>query len=303
MKNTFRRTAIALSTAAVAFSVGATVSAPNAHADTVGPVTGQSSAASFERSVSGVNLVGGAVSTGDVITVTNKISRKLGWLIYYVKDTHPTCMEAVPNTSTWKVSGKTYTNNPDAEGTQKPGEVTAGPGWAQIKPAAGGSWEAAPLVWTQDYLVKCSSGTLNTGGLEWSSTYAFESGNSNPNVGPALTVNAGRPSISVSPTDPTVANDVRITIKHPEGNPGAPVTLTSDGKTLPGCGNLTLDGNRHATCTWVPTKSGEYPLKAEIGSDHPVTVTGRVHVADSPGGGSVDLPMDSGSVYTGSIGF
>lgn len=72
---------------------------------------------------------------------------------------------------------------------------------------------------------------------------------------------------------------------------------------IAGCGNLALDGNRHAACTWVPAKSGEYPLKAEIGGDDPVTVTGRVHVADNPGAGSVDLPMDSGSVYTGSLGF
>lgn len=32
----------------------------------------------------------------------------------------------------------------------------------------------------------------------------FESGNSKPNVGPVLNVNAGRPSIAVSPSDPTV---------------------------------------------------------------------------------------------------
>lgn len=303
MKTTLRRAVLAACSTAAAIAVTSTVTAPS-HADTVGPAVGQSDAVSYERSVSGDTLVGGLVSTGDVITVTNKLQRKLAWLVYYVKDTHPNCLEAVPNTSTWKVSGKTYTNNPDAAGTHSPGEVTSGPGWVQIKPPAANSWEANPLIWTQDYLVKCTTGPLNSGGLEWSTTWIGESGNNKPFIGPNLTVNAGRPSISVAPSDPTVANDVRLTIKHPEGSPGAPVTLTSDGKTLPGCGNLTLNGNRQVTCTWVPTKSGEYPLKAVIGGAEPATVTGRVHVADGPGGSSAGLPgMDSGSVYTGSLGF
>lgn len=301
MKTNLRRTATLLSVAAT-MAAGSTALAPVSHADIVGPVTGSSDAVSFSRSVSGTDVVNGRISTGDVITVTNQLNRKLAWQVYYVKDLHPTCMEAIPETSTWKVSGKTYTNNPNVEGTKAPSEVTSGPGWVQIKPPAANSWAAAPLVWTQDYLVKCGAGELNTGGLTWDTTWAGEKGANNPNVGPKLQVGAGRPSITATPADPTVGSDVKITVRHPEGTPGQPVTLTSDGKTLPGCGNLVLDGNRHVTCTWVPTKSGEYPLKAVIDGTPPATVAGRVHVADGPGTGSTP-GLDSGSVYTGSLGF
>lgn len=232
----------------------------------------------------------GTVAVGDIVTVTNQLHRKAAWLVTSVKDTHPTCMEAVPNTSTWKVSGKTYTNNPAVDGTQVPGEVSSGPGWVRLKPGAG--WAATPLIWTQDYRVKCGAGEVNTGGLEWATTWVGESGNNKANVGPVLRVDPGRPSISVSPTDATVANDVRLTIRHPEGLPGMPVVLTTNGKTLPGCTNLALNGDREVTCTWVPTRAGTYPLKAVIGSSDPVTVNGQVQVTNA----------GTGSLDTGSLG-
>lgn len=300
MKLKLPRLAAALTATALFAGLGSTLTAAVAAADTVGPVKGNSDAVAFERSVSGTNLVNGKISTGDVITVNNTLRRYSGWLVYWVKDVHPTCMEPVPNTSTWKVSGKTYTNNPEAEGTKVSSEVISGAGWVQIKPPGANSWEATPLVWTQDYLVKCSAGSLNTGGVEWSSTWAFEKGNSHPNAGPTLQVGAGRPSITVNPSDAKVANEVTITVRHPEGLPGDPVALTSDGKTLPGCGNLTLDGDRKTTCTWKPSKAGDYPLKAVIGAVDPVTVTGNVSVADNPMADSGSLGLSGGSFDYGS---
>ncbi|WP_238526287.1 hypothetical protein [Gordonia neofelifaecis] len=105
-----------------------------------------------------------------------------------MRDNHPSCLEAVPNTSVWTVSGKTYTNNPDGSGTKKPNEVTSGEGWVKIAASGGGSWQATPLVWTQDYVVNCSPGELNTGGVQWSTTNAFEKNNNKANVGPIITV-------------------------------------------------------------------------------------------------------------------
>lgn len=300
-----RRTAAAVLTTAAAAALVVTGAPGISAADMVGPINGESDAASFQRSVSGPSLVGGTVARGDVVTITNKLSRKMAWLVYSIKDTHPTCFEAVPNTSTWKVNGKTYTNDPEGEGTKAPGEFSSGAGWAMIDAPGANSWQADPLIWTQDYLVgsSCELGPLNSGGLEWSTTWAFESGNTRPFVGPMLNVVAGRPSITINPTDALAANDVFLTVSHPEGVPGAPVVLTIDGKTVDGCGNLKLDGNRRVTCTWVPKKKGDYTVKAVVGTDSPVTITQKVHINDSPAGSLGALPgLDSGSLYTGSLG-
>ncbi|MGB3604976.1 hypothetical protein [Gordonia sp. (in: high G+C Gram-positive bacteria)] len=286
-------------------AVGATTAlsgAGAASADTVGPATGSSDAVNFSRTVSGAKVVGGAIPNGEVITVTNTLNRKLGWLIYYVKDTHPTCMQAVPNTAVWTVSGKTYTNNPNHPGIQKSGEFSDGPGWAQIKPAAVNSWES--IKWSQDYFLNCSVGTLNTGGVEYDTTWVGDKGN-HPNVGPNLTLTPGIPGIVAAPQDASVANEVMITVKNPDGKAGDRVALTSNGKTLDGCGNLELTANRMVTCTWVPKKSGNYPLKAVISSDPAVTVTGSIYVSDSGagslGGGSSDTGSLNGILFTGSV--
>ncbi|EGD56594.1 hypothetical protein [Gordonia neofelifaecis] len=295
-KVVLRRLAAAGAIAALG-AVGVMAGVGAAAADTVGPAKGSSSAVDFSREVSGFKLVNGKVPNGETITITNRVNRKLAWLIYYVKDTHPSCMQAVPNTSVWTVSGKTYTNDPNHAGTQRPSEVTSGLGWTQIKPPGANSWES--VTWTQDYLLMCDVGALNTGGLQYSTTWVGDQG-SHPNVGPTVDVTPGVPGISVNPKDAIVNNDVQITIKNPDGRPGDKVVLTSDGKTLDGCGNLELDGNRRVTCTWVPKKAGKYPLKAVISSEEPVTVTDTVHIAENPASGSVG--MDTGSIYTGSLG-
>lgn len=273
-----------------------------ADAETVGPATGSSAAVDFSRTVSGAKIVSGAVPNGEVVTVTNKLNRKLAWLIYYVKDTHPTCMVPVPNTSVWTVSGKTYTNNPSHSGIQTPSEFSSGSGWAQIKPGAANSWES--ITWSQDYLLNCMPGPLNTGGVEYDTTWVGDQG-SHPNIGPNLTLTPGVPGILVAPQDASVANEVMITVKNPDGKAGDRVDLTSNGKTLDGCGNLELNATRIVTCTWIPKKAGKYPLKAVISSDPAATVTGSVYVSDSGtgslGSGSSDTGSLNGLLFTGSV--
>ncbi|MBY4569469.1 hypothetical protein ACN95_05430 [Gordonia sihwensis] len=304
-KIVLRRLAAAGAIAALG-AVGVMSGSGAADADTVGPAKGSSSAVNFSREISGLKLVDGKVPNGEVITVTNRLDRKLAWLIYWVKDTHPTCMEAVPNTSVWKVSGKTYTNNPNVSGAMKPDEFSSGPGWAKIDAPAANSWES--IAWSQDYLLKCDVGVLNTGGLQYSTTWVGDDGD-HPNVGPNIEVTRGVPGISVNPKDAMADNDVEITVKNPDGRPGDKVVLTSDGKSLDGCGNLELDGDRRVSCTWVPKKAGTYPLRAVISSAEPVTVTENVYVSASPASGSLggslgsgSAGMDTGSIYTGSLG-
>ncbi|MGB3708567.1 hypothetical protein [Gordonia sp. (in: high G+C Gram-positive bacteria)] len=179
---TFRRSAavIAAGTAALAF---AGVTAGSASAETVGPVSGENDTMKFQRSVSGDAIQGTTVHVGDTITVTNRIDRKLAWMLYSVKDVHPTCMEAVPETSVWTVSGKTYRNVPG--GPNYKNEITSGPGWVKV---TGGTAWTPPLVWSQDYIVNCDPGDLNTGGVEWKSTNEFEKNRAHPDAGPSLTV-------------------------------------------------------------------------------------------------------------------
>ncbi|MGI6795583.1 hypothetical protein [Gordonia sihwensis] len=185
--STIRRTVAVVGSCAAAAAL-AGIGTGAAAADTVGPVSGENDTVSFQRSVEGATLVDGKVKVGDTVTVTNRIDRKMLWLVYSVRDNHPSCLQAVPNTSVWTVSGGTYTNNPDGPGTKKPNEVTSGDGWVMIDATGGGSWEAKPLIWTQDYVVTCAPGTLNTGGLQWSTTNAFEKNNNKPDVGPTITV-------------------------------------------------------------------------------------------------------------------
>lgn len=185
-KTLLRRTITAGAATSIALA-GATLGAPASHAETVGPATGSSDAVDVSRSVSSPALVDGKIAQGSTITIENKVERKLAWLVYWVKDTHPSCLVPVDYSSIWKVSGSTYSNDPTS-GNYKPNEFTSGDGWSQIKPWGANSWAATPLVWPQQYTVTCAPGELATGGLEWDSTWAFESGNKQPNLGPTITV-------------------------------------------------------------------------------------------------------------------
>lgn len=302
IKSTLRRFAAVGAIAAIA-ATGTLVETGSADADTVGPARDGSDAVNWEREVSGPKLVNGNIANGEVITVTNRLTRKLSWLVYSVQDNHPRCMRPVPNTSVWKVSGKTYTNNPSHEGTQSPGEVTSGPGWVKVDAPGANSWEG--ITWSQDYLLMCNTGELNTGGLEYSTTWVGDKGDF-PFVGPKINVTPGVAGVSIAPRDAITNNDVLITVKNPDGRPGDRVVLTADGKAVEGCGNLELDENHMVTCTWVPRKAGNYALKAVISSDKPVTVTNTVQVDQAPGsgslgGGSSDTGSLNGILFTGSV--
>lgn len=302
IKSTLRRFAMVGAIAAMG-AAGSLVGAGAADADTVGPARGSSDAVNWEREVSGPKLVNGNIANGEVITVTNRLNRKLAWLVYSVQDTHPTCMRPVPNTSVWKASGQTFTNNPNVEGTQRPSEVTSGPGWVKVDAPGANSWEG--ITWTQDYLLLCNTGELNTGGLEYSTTWVGDKGD-HPFVGPKINVTPGVAGISIAPREAMTNNDVMVTVKNPDGRAGDRVVLTSGGKAVEGCGNLELDDNRMVTCTWVPRKAGNYTLKAVISSDKPITVTNSVQVDEAPGSGSLgegssDTGSLNGILFTGSV--
>ncbi|GEE02018.1 hypothetical protein nbrc107696_24640 [Gordonia spumicola] len=181
-----RRLAAVTATAGILAAAGI-AGAGAASAEEVGPGKGSTNAATISRTVSGDDLVGGSIPTGSRITITNTVTRTLGWLIYSVRDNHPSCLQPVDQTSVWKVSGGTYTNNPDGAGTKKPSEVTTGDGWVQIKASGASSWQATPLVWSQDYIVACDPGDLNTGGVETTSTNLIGGTKAN-DIGPAITV-------------------------------------------------------------------------------------------------------------------
>ncbi|WP_024794572.1 hypothetical protein [Tomitella biformata] len=174
---------------ALAAGMAATLGMGAAQAESISSDEIDASSITFTRTVAGDAVVNGEVTTGDEIQITNTINRKLLWLVYSAQDNHPTCIEAVPNTSAWTVGGKTYSNSGDTEdGTiQKPDEVTTGEGWAKIDAAGISSWEATPLTWTQTYTVNCDPGTLNTGGLQSDSTGGKDN---KADVGPTITVKA-----------------------------------------------------------------------------------------------------------------
>ncbi|NLG46992.1 hypothetical protein [Gordonia sp. (in: high G+C Gram-positive bacteria)] len=181
--STFRRSAAVVAAGAAVFTLAGAF-AGVAGAETVGPATGESNSMKFQRSVSADAIVDGKVRVGDTITVTNRFDRKVGWTLSEVTDTHPTCFEAVPQTSVWTVSGKTYNNIVGSPGYKN--EFTSGAGWTKLDPPL--LWGADPLIWTQDYVVNCEVGDLHTGGVAWKSSNALEDKNKFPDAGPTITV-------------------------------------------------------------------------------------------------------------------
>ncbi|AUH70427.1 MULTISPECIES: Ig-like domain-containing protein [Gordonia] len=269
--------------------IAGTTAAGAAGAETMTPVTGGNDTVSFSRTVGSAALVDGKVKVGDTVTITNRIDRKLGWLVYSVRDNHPSCMKAVPNTSVWTVSGGTYTNNPDGPGTKKPNEVTSGDGWVMIDATGGGSWEAKPLIWTQDYTVECAPGTLNTGGLQWSTTNVFEKNNNQSNVGPTITVETPAPktasatAVSVTPAPKAgETSTVKATVTAGgSGATGGTVEFFNNGASI-GTGTVAAGV---ATTNWKPAAGGAYSLKAVYSGTATIeasnaTITGTVAAAD-----------------------
>lgn len=179
----FTRTAAAVAAGAAVFTLAGAF-AGAADAETVGPATGESNSMTFQRSVSGDAVVDGTVRVGDTITITNRFDRKGAWMLSSVTDRHPTCLEAVPQSSEWRVSGKTYNNIPGSPNYKN--EFSSGDGWVKLDPP--GLWETNPFVWTQDYVVNCTPGDLNTGGLEWKSSNIGEKENKFPDAGPTISV-------------------------------------------------------------------------------------------------------------------
>ncbi|EGD56596.1 Ig-like domain-containing protein [Gordonia neofelifaecis] len=283
-----RPAALALLTTGAAIVAGAS-GIGTAAADTMTPVTGSNDTVSFSRTVGGAAVNNGTVTVGDRITVTNRIDRKMAWLVYSVRDNHPTCLEAVPNTSVWTVSGGTYTNDPDGTGTKKPNEVTSGDGWVKIAASGGGSWQATPLIWRQDYTVTCAPGALNTGGLQWSTTNAFEKNNNRANVGPSITVVAPAPkatsstAVSVTPAPKAGETSTVKAVVNVDGSgaTGGTVEFFNNGTSL---GTATV-ATGVATVTWKPSAGGAYSLKA-VYSGTPTTngstgtISGTVAAAD-----------------------
>lgn len=175
---------------ALASGMAATIGMGAANAESLSSGEVNATSVSFTRTISGDTLVNGEVTVGDQIQITNTVNRKLAWLVYWVQDNHPTCLQPVANSSTWDVGGAVFSNSGVAEDgtTQKSEEFSTGDGWTRIDAEGGNSWQATPLTWTQSYTVTCDPGALNTGGLQWDTTNAVDNDKTKANVGPTITV-------------------------------------------------------------------------------------------------------------------
>lgn len=261
-------------------------------ADTVSAPEVSDSTAKAVRTVGGAAVSNGAVTVGDTVTITNTVTRKGIYLVYFVRDQHPQCLDPVPNSSEWTVSGKTYTNKDGANG------FSQGEDWVRIDSAG---WQATPLVWKQDYVVNCPVGPLNTGGLSWSVNLLASPSVKN-DIGPTLQVKA-------APVKEASSTSVSVAPAPKEGDPSTiTATVTSGGSavtagTVEFFNNGTKIGsdsvsNGKASITWRPSAAGSYTLKAVYSGAGLVNgsegiKTGTVTAADpAPEAGAPAITLD-----------
>lgn len=201
-----------------------------------------------------------SVTVGDNVTVTTTLSKDGGvlpWLIYWMKDLHPTCFEYVPNSLEWTASNSTYTQatNPD--------EVTVSSGALEVNPPIANSW-ARPVVMKSTYKVTCDAGSVNSGGLEWDTTNAISGHGTFASAGPMLTVTKAPSSVtlgSIGTAQTGVSKPLNITTANVPNGSSVDVY---DGTTKLGSAPVS---NNQATYQWTPTTSGSHTIKVAWAGD------------------------------------
>lgn len=232
-------------TALVVGGAGVSQAAPTA------PAKGSQGGVSYERTVSESSPV-----WGDEITITNKVTRGSNWWqVYWIEDVKPDCLEYIPGSTTWSVSGKTYTE------ASNPGEVFVSPGSTKIDPPLANSW-APPITFSAGYRVTCAAGPLPTGGPKWNTTNAISGAADFSSNGPTIDVRRMGTSVWLAkPVDPEVGQKVTLRA-NTEGVPdGGVVSFSVDGAPV---GTGPVSGGQ-ATLEWTPTTAGAKQVTATFG--------------------------------------
>lgn len=247
-----RAGAVAGATAMTAATL-AVVGAGTAQAAPVS-ATGGSEQMTFTRTVSE-----GVVAHGDVVTVTTTIERKSAnaWMLTWFRDQHPTCMDLVPDSVEWTVSGDTYTQETDGD------EVFVSDDALVVDNPGIDVWNP-PLTVTADYTVNCAAGRLPTGGVEWNRTQwnIFSPLNEEfLTSGPSITVEHAETSLALGPVSGArVTQPVTLTASA-TGIPDGQTVTFHDGGVQIGLGTVT-DGT--VSTEWTPATTGSRTIEARF---------------------------------------
>lgn len=231
--------------------VGAALAVGGAGAASAEPVSasGSKEGVSYNRTVSD-----DAPVWGEEISITNRVTRGSNlWMVYWIEDVKPACLEYVPGSTTWTVSGKTYTQ------ASNPNEVYVTDTSTKIDPPLADSW-TPPIDFTAKYRVLCDAGKLNTGGPKWETTWVAGAADFSSN-GPSINVRRAYTSLFLQAVgNPQLGDSVSLRVDAPEVPNGGVVTFTADGAAI-GTG-VVNDGQ--ATAQWTPSTTGTKQIAASF---------------------------------------
>lgn len=246
-----RRALAAASATAIAGAALVVDGAGVSQAAPTAPAKGSQGGVSYERTVSESSPV-----WGDEITITNKVTRGSNlWQVYWIEDVKPDCLEYIPGSTTWSVSGKTYTE------ASNPGEVFVSPGSTKIDPPLANSW-APPITFSAAYRVTCAAGPLPTGGPKWNTTNAISGAANFSSNGPTIDVRRMGTSVRLAqPVNPEVNQQVTLRATTNNVPDGGVVSFSVDGVPV---GTGPVSGGQ-ATLEWTPTTVGTKQVTATFG--------------------------------------
>lgn len=250
MRNRTIRRAVAGASATV--MAGAALVVGGAGVVSAAPVSanGSKGGVSYERTVSD-----NAPTWGETITISNRLTRGANaWLIYWIEDVKPACLEYLDGSATWTVGDTTYTQ------ASKPNEVSVTPTSTRIDPPAANSWQP-PVNFSAKYRVNCKSGPLNTGGPKWNSTNAVNGAADFSTNGPSITIQRKPTTVFLNAlVNPQVGQSVTLKADTTSVPEGQSVTFTVDGSPV---GTGVVNGGS-ATLLWTATSAGVKQVQASF---------------------------------------
>lgn len=251
MKSSMMRSSLAAASATV--MAGAALVAGGTGVASAAPVSasGSQGGVSYERTVSE-----NAPTWGDTITVTNRLTRGANaWLIYWIEDVKPACLEYVDGSATWVVGGTTYTQ------ASKPNEVSVTPTSTKIDAPAANSWQP-PVNFSAQYRVNCNAGSLNTGGPKWNTTNAINGSANFSTNGPTINIQRKPTTVFLNAAvNPQVGQQITLKANTTGVPEGQSVTFTVDGSPV---GTAVVSGDS-ASLPWTASSAGVKQVQASFG--------------------------------------
>ncbi|MFN3600410.1 MAG: Ig-like domain-containing protein [Dietzia sp.] len=193
---------------------------------------------------------------GDTVTITNRLTRGSNlWLVYWIEDVTPACLEYVDGSASWTVGSTTYTQ------ASHPDEVVVTPTSTRIDPPGANSWQP-PVDFSANYRVNCDAGSLNTGGPKWNTTNAINGAADFSTSGPTVSVQRRATTVFLNaPVNPQVGQQITLRADTAGVPDGQSVTFTVDGAPV---GTGVVSGGS-AALQWAATTAGVKQVQASFG--------------------------------------